>query len=184
MMNWLLRLWVTNNTPDKTRSILHDETTFYNGFTRDLLNAKEEVIIESPFITTKRLNILKPLFERLVNRNIRIYIITRRPNEHRDDMIEQAKDAIAYFRGLSVKVVLCEGGHHRKLAMIDRRITWEGSLNILSQCRSREFMRRIESSRLAEELFKFLKLNDLFKSNYICYNQVTNVRKGLSYGQQ
>jgi hypothetical protein len=92
-------------------------------------------------------------------------------------MIEQAKDAIDYFMSLGVKVALCEGGHHRKLAIIDRRITWEGSLNILSHCRSREFMRRIESRRLAEELFKFLKLTNLFKSNYICYNQVANVRK-------
>jgi phosphatidylserine/phosphatidylglycerophosphate/cardiolipin synthase-like enzyme len=156
-MNWLLRLWVTNNTPDKTRFILHDETTFYNGFTRDLLDAKEEVIIESPFITAKRLNILKPLFERLINRNVRVYVITRHPNEHRDDMVEQAKDAIAYFISLGVKVVLCEDGHHRKLAIIDKRITWEGSLNILSQCRSREFMRRIERRRLSEELFKFSK---------------------------
>ncbi len=41
---------------------------------------------------------------------------------------------------------------------IDQNILWEGSLNILSQTRSQEIMRRIESKDLALEMFNFLKL--------------------------
>jgi hypothetical protein len=35
------------------RSDLYNEATFYKQFVRDLLDAKEEVIIESPYITKK-----------------------------------------------------------------------------------------------------------------------------------
>jgi len=69
---------------------------------------------------------------------------------------EHSEAGIAYFEGLGAQVLLCEG-HHRKLAMIDKNVLWEGSLNILSQTHSREFMRRIESKKLTQEMFKFLK---------------------------
>jgi hypothetical protein len=42
--------------------------------------------------------------------------------------------------------------------MIDRKILWEGSLNIFSQTNSREIMRRFEDKETALETFEFLKL--------------------------
>lgn len=87
--------------------------------------------------------------------------MTRQPNEHDITLIEQAKAGIHYFEIIEVQVLLCKGGCHGKLAMIDRKILWKGSLNILSQSHSREFMRRIESKKLTEELFKFLKFDTL-----------------------
>jgi hypothetical protein len=58
-----------------------------------------------------------------------------------------------------VQVLLCLGNHHRKLAILDRSIVWEGSLNILSQTYSRELMRRIEDRESAEQMFIFLNLD-------------------------
>ncbi len=138
-------------------SILYDETTFYHRFTKDLATAKSEVIIESPFITVPRLRVLKPFFEKLINRRVKVFIITKDPSELDENMSIQAESGIQFFEELGVQVVLCKG-HHRKLAIIDRNVLWEGSLNILSQSCSREFMRRINSKQLAEETFKFLKL--------------------------
>ncbi len=161
-MNWFTTLIRTNKPlPEETSSILHDENSFYNSFTHDLREAKEEVIIESPFITTKRLDTLKPVFEQIIKKGVNVYVMTREPNEHADDMIWQSEAGIRYFETLGVQVLLCKGGHHRKLAMIDRNVLWEGSLNILSQSHSREFMRRIESKKLTQELFSFLKFDTL-----------------------
>lgn len=151
----------TTPTPDCTGSILYDEKTFYNRFTQDLLEAKEEVIIESPYITVQRLLMLKPIFEKLAEKGVNVYIVTRNPNEHDETMAGQAEAGIQYFETLGVQVLLCVGNHHRKLAMIDRNVLWEGSLNILSQTHSREIMRRIENKKLAEEMFEFLKLGKI-----------------------
>jgi phosphatidylserine/phosphatidylglycerophosphate/cardiolipin synthase-like enzyme len=130
---------------------------FYGCFLRDLKNSKKEVIIESPFITVPRLRVLKPFFEKLINRRVKVFIITKDPSELDENMSIQAESGIQFFEELGVQVVLCKG-HHRKLAIIDRNVLWEGSLNILSQSCSREFMRRINSKQLTEETFKFLKL--------------------------
>ncbi len=156
-MSWFQKSKLVTQSIPETVSILHDETTFYKQFTHDLLKAKKEVIIESPFMTSRRLNMLKPVFERLIARGIQVYILTRHPQEHDIDMLVQAEAGIRYFEDLGVQVLLCDGNHHRKLAMIDREILWEGSLNILSQSHSREFMRRLDSNKLAEEMFNFLK---------------------------
>lgn len=45
-----------------------------------------------------------------------------------------------------------------EMAILDRQVLWEGSLNILSQSNSREIMRRIQGEDHAQEMFEFLKL--------------------------
>jgi hypothetical protein len=58
---------------------------------------------------------------------------------------------------------MCLGNHHRKLAILDKKILWEGSLNILSQIYSREIMRRIDNQDLTLEMFNFLKFYRFIK---------------------
>lgn len=137
---------------------LHDEHSFYQTFLKDLANCKNEVIIESPYITSERMRTFDRLFKKLLQKQVKIYIITRDPREHEEFMEPQSEEAISWCERLGIQVLLCEGNHHRKLAIIDREILWEGSLNILSQTYSREIMRRIESPELAMQIFNFLKL--------------------------
>lgn len=139
-------------------SSLFDEATFYPQFTRDLLHATSEVVIESPFITAERMKTLLPVFEDLISRGVKVYVITRDPIEHENGYEVQSEDEIRRFEALGVQVFLCVGNHHRKLAILDRKVLWEGSLNILSQIRSREIMRRIDDKDQAQEMFTFLNL--------------------------
>jgi hypothetical protein len=119
-------------------SELYDETTFYKKFLKDLHNCKEEVIIESPFITISRMKTLHYEFELLIRKGINVYVITRDPLEHNKTLALQAEAVIQVFEDLGVQVFFCKGNHHRKLAILDRKVLWEGSLNILSQIKSRE----------------------------------------------
>ncbi|MEK7559672.1 MAG: phospholipase D-like domain-containing protein [Patescibacteria group bacterium] len=126
---------------------------------KDLRGCKKEVIIESPYITSKRMRQITPIFISLVKNGVSVYIITRNPEEHDEILAKQAEAEIQKFENIGVQTLLCVGNHHRKLAIIDRTILWEGSLNILSQTRSREIMRRIQGSELATEAFNFLNMN-------------------------
>jgi len=138
------------------QSQLHDEKTFYKAFLRDLDQCKKEIIIESPFITSQRMKTFWPIFHKLYNRGVKIYIITRDPKEHNQGYEVQSESEIRLLEALGIQVLLCTGNHHRKLAIIDREILWEGSLNILSQIHSREFMRRLEGGGFANDLFNYL----------------------------
>jgi len=99
-----------------------------------------------------------PVFTKLLKREIKIHIITRDPIDHDEYFRDQATNEILECNEMGINVIMLKGNHHRKLAIIDRKILWEGSLNILSYNRSREIMRRIESEESANEMFGFLKL--------------------------
>ncbi len=137
-------------------SSLYDEKTFYQAFVRDLELSHQEVIIESPFITTSRMKMLSPVFKKLIDRGVRVYIFTRDPSEHSRSYELQSEAEIHKFEVLGVHVLICRGKHHRKLALIDQGVLWEGSLNILSQTKSREIMRRIIDPTTAQEMYNFL----------------------------
>lgn len=144
------------------KSHLFTQKDFYGSFIQDLRRCKKEIIIESPYVTYSRMEQLYPIFEELLNQGIRINIITRDPIDHEDEyMRHQATNEILKCTELGVNIILLTGFHHRKLAIIDRAILWEGSLNILSYSSSLEIMRRIEGSRFSDEMVNFLQLNRL-----------------------
>lgn len=136
---------------------LYDEKTFYKAFLRDVDHATKEIIIESPFITSDRMKVLWPALRKAYARQIKIYIITRDPKDQSDGYEVQSEEEIRALEALGIQVFLCMGNHHRKVAIIDREILWEGSLNILSQRHSREIMRRLEGGGFAGEMFSFLQ---------------------------
>jgi phosphatidylserine/phosphatidylglycerophosphate/cardiolipin synthase-like enzyme len=141
------------------RSALFNEKNFYAQFLKDLAKSKREIIIESPYITASRMEMLYPVFERLISQKVKISIVTREPVEHDDDyMRHQSTNEILRCKELGINLILLKGYHHRKLAIIDKSILWEGSLNILSFSKSREIMRRIESENYVNQMLKFLRL--------------------------
>ncbi len=137
-------------------SKLYDETTFYKALVRDINDCREEIIIESPFITSRRMDMLMPALQSALVKGVLITVITRDPNNYNDEMTVQAEREINFFNRIGIKTILSDGNHHRKIAILDRRIIYEGSLNILSQNFSKEIMRRIESEKLAKQMISFL----------------------------
>ncbi len=144
-----------------SKSDLYNEHTFYPAFLHDLEKCRREVIIESPYITSLRMETFYPIFKRILDRGIKIHVITRDPIEHNEEYKYQATEEILQCAEMGINMVLLRGYHHRKIAIIDRKILWEGSLNILSQVNSIEVMSRIEEKRIAKKMMNFLKLNRL-----------------------
>ena len=112
---------------------MFDETGFYAAFMSDLQQCKQEAIIESPYITASRMELLYPTVKDLLMCDVKIHIITRDPVEHEEFYLYQATNEIltCYEMGINI-------------------------LNILSHGNSLEVMRRIESKERATEMFNFL----------------------------
>lgn len=140
---------------DLLTSSLYNEKTFYPAFLKDLADCQHEVLIESPFMTNRRLSLLLPTLQRLKDRKVRITINTRDPQTHDDEYMHmEAANAVSALQHIGVHV-LYTSNHHRKLTIVDRHILYEGSLNILSQNNSCEVMRRIKSTQLAWQMVHF-----------------------------
>ncbi len=140
-----------------TTSHLFNDNTFYEAFVKDIKRAKRRVIIESPFITTKRFAVIYPLLKKAARHKVKIIVNTRNPVEHEFFMKNQALECVSLLQDIGADVFYTSG-LHRKLAIIDNTV-WEGSLNILSQSNSCEIMRRTESTEYTNQLIKFVKMS-------------------------
>ena len=139
-------------------SRLYDERSFYDAFIKDIKNAKRSIIIESPYLTERRALQVCKLFKRMNNQGVKIRINTRNPRYHDKTLEIQAWKATAILREHKVKVYTYNDLRHRKLAVIDDTVLWEGSLNILSQNNSKELMRRTTSKDVCNQVLRFTSL--------------------------
>jgi len=159
MNKWLLSRKF--KTDDLNSSRLFDNSTFYTSFISDLRSSERSVYIESPFITSRRMSELLPIFAQLRRKGLHIIVNTRCPDEHDGNYANQAANAVLSMQTLGIKV-LYTVKHHRKLAIIDGTVLWEGSLNILSQNDSCEMMRRSKSATLVRQMIEFTGMSQYF----------------------
>lgn len=140
---------------------LYDQDSFYGVFLKDITHARKRVVIESPFMTTRRVRQLTPVFSKLVRRGVKVIINTKPSEEHDTLLQDMSREGVRILQGIGVQVLMTVG-HHRKLAIIDNTILWEGSLNILSQNDSCEMMRRIYSEDAIKQMLRFLHLDRFY----------------------
>jgi hypothetical protein len=156
----MFKFRLAQSPTDLLTSTLYDESTFYPKFMQDLKRCKGEAVIESPFITNRRLATLLPIQEKLKAQKVRLTINTRDPDTQTDEYLRSdARRAVSTLQHMGVHVRYT-GGHHRKLAILDRQILYEGSLNILSQNDSREIMRRTQSAQIAWQMARFVGVDE------------------------
>lgn len=164
---------------------LFNEETFYRAFVRDMLQAEKEVIIYSPFVTKYRSDFFRKTMAKLKDRNINIFIFTRPLEEHNLLMRSEITCALNEYKELGADIFCLPGLIHEKVAIIDRKILWEGSLNILSQRTSKEMMRRTADEDSTMQVLAYLGLNknliESYKEKYekLCKNLVNNSKNNL-----
>jgi phosphatidylserine/phosphatidylglycerophosphate/cardiolipin synthase-like enzyme len=162
------RVATTSTSP--ADNILFNELTFYPAFGKDLASAKREVIIYSPFVSKYRAETVCGHIAKLTSRNIDVFIFTRPVEEYERRLQTQVQLVHRRFEEVGAYLYCLHGTIHEKVAIIDREILWEGSLNILSQRESREMMRRSANEALAGQVLRYLrleyKLADGYKQKY------------------
>jgi hypothetical protein len=138
---------------------LFSEQSFYPVFLEDLRNAKEEIIILSPFVSIKRSGQFMELFRVLTQRGVKIKVYTRPPRGQVGDFALNAAEVVEQMRAIGAEVIE-RWRMHQKVAIIDRKIAWEGSLNILSHRDSGEQMRRLPFDKAVNELVRLCEVDE------------------------
>jgi len=124
-----------------------NQDSFDPKFELDLRYARALILIQSPFISSRRVHILSSILSECVERGVRICTFIQEPRGWRNreqecsSQIQQMKQAIQELESLGVHVNLRKR-IHEKLAVVDDRICWDGSLNILSHYDTSERMTR------------------------------------------
>lgn len=157
---WLEKINLLKDRPDNIGSN-YDENDFWPAFYNDLAKANSELIIFSPYLTSKRLGNLHLIFSQLIEKGLRISVITLPPNDN--GQLIDAKEVILKLKEMNITVKFRDR-MHEKIAIIDKKIEWSGSLNILSHNNSKEYMKRFEGENTINELIQRFDLEKLLYS--------------------
>lgn len=135
----------------KSIDVIFDKSNFLSVYTNDIINAARQILIVSPFITKKRtLQMMQHLNVALKNK-VRVIVITRPVGDFKDKNSSALQDALELLKAAGVSLVF-KSNIHQKYAVIDQRIVWYGSINLLSFGSAEESIMRLDSPSIANEL--------------------------------
>ncbi len=142
-----------NDTP---LDIIFDKDNFLPVFNQDINAAKKEILIVSPFVRKMRTLQMTKYLKVVLEKKVRVLFVTRpkedfNPKDH--TTIQKTLDLLADC-GASV---VFKSNIHQKFAVLDQKVVWYGSINLLSYGSAQESMMRIESTNIAHELIKSIE---------------------------
>ena len=88
-------------------------------------------------------------------------MITLSPNDRLQ--LKGTTEVVSKLKSMNITVKFRDG-MHEKIAIIDRKIEWSGSLNILSHNSRKEYMKRFDGENTVKELFQRFDLDELLYS--------------------
>ena len=136
--------------------VIFDRLSFQDRFLQDVGQAKNSVRIVSPYASASRVTWLIPTIAQGRQRRVKFSITTRPPDSL---PATSRKTAQAAFEQLQEQGcdLLFRTGIYQRYAIIDDRIIWYGSINLLSIGKAQATMMRLVSSNIARELMKMEK---------------------------
>jgi phosphatidylserine/phosphatidylglycerophosphate/cardiolipin synthase-like enzyme len=94
--------------------------------------------------------------EEAVKKGLDVTVVTRTLKEFNGKDTSILKEAISMMEQLKVKVIYRKN-IHQKFAIIDKKISWYGSINLLSYGSAEESIMRLVSNNIAYELLKSIE---------------------------
>ena len=135
-----------------SRDVIYDQKTFIEPFLQDIRKARHSVVIVSPYIKTSRVHwLLNTIHENC--HPLKTTVITRPSDAFQGKSSTDVYEAIQRLAESNVETI-CKNAIHQKFAIIDQKIVWYGSINLLSFGSSQESIIRIVTGTVAETLLK------------------------------
>ena len=140
---------------DERADIIFDNINFLPVYHNDIITAEREVVIVSPFVTRRRALQMLPNMKAALANGVPVAAVTRPLTAYRDKDRLALEETLASLRDAGVRLVF-KPNIHQKFAVIDQKIVWYGSINLLSYGSAQESIMRLESSNIAQELMQDL----------------------------
>ncbi len=149
-------LFSTTAEKEGNVDIIFDKSNFYPVFSSDINHAKREILIVSPFVTKRRTQQIMRNLEPALAKKVKVTVVTRPSEDFQNKDLTAWKEAIEFIKTSGIHLVY-KPNIHQKFGIIDQKIVWYGSINLLSYGSAEESMMRIESNKISYELMGSLK---------------------------
>ncbi|MDR4503279.1 MAG: DEAD/DEAH box helicase family protein [Candidatus Scalindua sp.] len=136
--------------------IIFDKHSFFPVYTSDIVNAAREVLIVSPFVTNRRVPRMMQYFHTILKNKVKVTVMTRPAEDFKDTRRSHLVQIFNALKETGINV-LFKSNIHQKFAIIDQKIVWYGSINLLSFGTAEESIMRLVSGNIAHELTKSIE---------------------------
>jgi superfamily II DNA or RNA helicase len=140
-----------DNMADSPTEIIFNKQNFFPVYVNDIKTAQKQILIVSPFMTKSRVLQVMDYFKEQIDNHVKVSILTRPAEEFHEDKRAGLNEIFSLLQNAGVTVLL-KPGIHQKFAIIDSKIVWFGSINLLSFGYSEESIMRLVSNNIAFEL--------------------------------
>jgi superfamily II DNA or RNA helicase len=141
---------------DSLLDIIFDKDNFLPVFNQDINTAKREILFVSPFVRKMRTLQMTKYLKVALEKRIRVLIVTRPKEDFKFKDQATIQRALDLLTDCGASVVF-KSNIHQKFAVLDQKIVWYGSINLLSYGSAQESIMRIESAHIANELVKSIE---------------------------
>jgi phosphatidylserine/phosphatidylglycerophosphate/cardiolipin synthase-like enzyme len=141
---------------DEPADIIFDNSSFFPVYHKDMMSATREMVIVSPFVTRRRALQTLPNIKTVSEKKVSVVVITRPASAYKDKDRPALEESLALLQEAGVRI-LFKANIHQKFAVIDQKIVWYGSINLLSYGSAQESIMRLDSPKIAQELMKELR---------------------------
>lgn len=140
-----------DSRPFESINTIFDNSNFLTVFSNDISSAKSDIVIVSPYVTKKRLSQMLSILMTGINNGAKLTVITRPETDYKERDRLTFEEMISSIKNTGASIIF-KSNIHQKFAVIDQRIVWYGSINLLSFGNSEESIMRLDSLNIANEL--------------------------------
>lgn len=146
----------SDSKPFEATNAIFDNHNFMTVFCNDVSSAKSDMVIVSPYMMKKRLSQVMNILSTGINNGAKLTIIIRPESDYKEKDKAAFEDMLKSIRS-TVAGIIFKSNIHDKFAVIDQRIVWYGSINLLSFGSAEESVMRLDSINIANELIGMIE---------------------------
>ena len=134
-------------------NIIYDTNNFLAVFINDVMSSARQVVVVSPFVSKQRALFMMKQLESVLQKNGKVIIVTRPVDDFKEKDRAALQEVFDLLKTPGADLI-ARSHIHLKFAVVDQRIVWYGSINLLSFGSAEENIMRIDSPTIANELLR------------------------------
>jgi superfamily II DNA or RNA helicase len=132
---------------------IFDSLGYWAVFEKDVLSAEMNIVISSPFLSSRKVEWFVDQSEILQKRGVTVTVFSSSPEEYPEDGREHHMDLLGRLASAGI-CVKTQNHCHERYAVIDQSLVWYGNINLLSRGKEDDSLMRIVSPEIAAELLE------------------------------
>ena len=134
-------------------NIIYDKSNFLPILINDVMSSARQVVVVSPFVSKQYALFMMKQLESVLQKNGKVIIVTRPVDDFKEKDRAALQEVFDLLKTAGADLI-ARSHIHLKFAVVDQRIVWYGSINLLSFGSAEENIMRIDSPNIANALLR------------------------------